>query len=55
MSRAKIDKETSRKLGMIFKIKKMKAFKNSRWTNKLTFEEVQLALKHVKLKKSGWT
>lgn len=51
MSWAKIDKETSRKLSVGLKIKKMKAIENSRWTNKFIFEEVKLALKHVKLKK----
>jgi hypothetical protein len=49
-SRAKIDKDISRKLTMDLKVKKTHAVENSKWAYKFTPEEVQLALKHVKLR-----
>ncbi|KAF0767603.1 Uncharacterized protein FWK35_00011819, partial [Aphis craccivora] len=52
-SRAKIDKDISRKLTMYLKIKKTHAVEKSKWADKFTPEEVQLALKRVKLRKAA--
>eukprot|EP00102_Acyrthosiphon_pisum_P015304 XP_008185789.1 PREDICTED: RNA-directed DNA polymerase from mobile element jockey-like [Acyrthosiphon pisum] len=52
-SRAKIDKDISRKLTMDLKVKKTHAVENSKWADKFTPEKVQLALKRVKLRKAA--